>query len=905
VLEGPAGIGKTTLLDYVRQAATDERLRVLSARAPELERDYPFGVVRQWLEPVLAAAATSDRRRLLDGAAALAEGAVQPGLGPEGPARSPAVLHGIYWLLANLASEQPLLLLLDDTQWADEPSLRLLNHLAPRLTGLPLALVIACRPPGLDERGELLARLIAEPSAPILRPGALTMNGAARLLRDALGQEPEPAFVEAGHAATGGNPFYLRELARELADQGACGVASELALIAQIRPRSLSRAILMRISPSARALACALAVLEEPADLDLAANVAKVDAEAARAGADELDRAGLITAGPELELTHAIVRAAVMASISAAERTALHRRAAATFRERHTGPERVAIHLLATEPAADLTVVATLRDAAGLALGRGAPEVAARLLRRALDELPPAHGRDELLLALADAEQHANEPARAAEHLWELYRTSTEPTSRGEALRRLPLAIGPDPSAISAVVPALDRTITEVAPSDPELALRLQAMRLGVSTMLPGKAADRDALIERVGMPAGNTPGECVLLAMMVRALMDSGHPAHEVLAGAQRAIANHAALEVEGPGSIYLDNCATALRQAERFDLLDPFLDRGLGLARQRGSMLGFDIVSVWRSLSARWQGTLAAAEAEARGALDAGALDSPYRIAAVSVLVDALVDQGKLEEADAIAHMLGIGEQVPAQRPATTFLISRGALRHAGGERRRALADLNQALARIDRYATSTPAGIDARVRLVTILRELGHQEQALTAAERALTIARRWGTNGKIGMTLCALATMIGGAAGLAQLHEAVELLADSPLRLEYARALVELGAALRRAGHRSDCRPPLREGLELAERAGATPLAQRARDELNASGARVPRQRVGDPLTPSEHRIVEMAARGQSNPQIAQALFVTTKTVESHLANAYRKLGINSRRELTPTAQPNAS
>ena len=120
--------------------------------------------------------------------------------------------------------------------------------------------------------------------------------------------------------------------------------------------------------------------------------------------------------------------------------------------------------------------------------------------------------------------------------------------------------------------------------------------------------------------------------------------------------------------------------------------------------------------------------------------------------------------------------------------------------------------------------------------------------------------------------------------------------TPARLSYARGLIDLGAALRRAGQRRECREYLREGLELAEQRSAKPLAAGARDELAATGIRVPRQRIGDPLTPSERRIVELARAGESNPRIAQALFVTVKTVESHLANAYRKLGVSSRQEL---------
>ena len=142
-----------------------------------------------------------------------------------------------------------------------------------------------------------------------------------------------------------------------------------------------------------------------------------------------------------------------------------------------------------------------------------------------------------------------------------------------------------------------------------------------------------------------------------------------------------------------------------------------------------------------------------------------------------------------------------------------------------------------------------------------------------------------------------------AGLAQLEEAVQVLAASPAKLEHAKALAALGSALRRGRQPSDAREPLREALELATACGATPLAEHARSELYASGARPRSEALSgvEALTPSELRVAELAADGESNKDIAQSLYVTPKTVEVHLSNAYRKLGIRSRRELPEVLQ----
>jgi DNA-binding CsgD family transcriptional regulator len=165
--------------------------------------------------------------------------------------------------------------------------------------------------------------------------------------------------------------------------------------------------------------------------------------------------------------------------------------------------------------------------------------------------------------------------------------------------------------------------------------------------------------------------------------------------------------------------------------------------------------------------------------------------------------------------------------------------------------------------------------------------------------LELARRWGARRAIGMALHAAGLVEAMEKGRTLLEQAVETLRHTDARLEHARALVELGAALRRSGRASDARAPLREGMDLAHRCGAAPLTARAQDELAASGVRRrPRTmlRGVEALTPSERRIARLAETGRTNREIAQSLFITRKTVEMHLHNAYRKLDIDSRGEL---------
>ncbi len=203
-----------------------------------------------------------------------------------------------------------------------------------------------------------------------------------------------------------------------------------------------------------------------------------------------------------------------------------------------------------------------------------------------------------------------------------------------------------------------------------------------------------------------------------------------------------------------------------------------------------------------------------------------------------------------------------------------------------------------RFESIGGRNPAFLAWRSQAALALLQLGEQDEARRLAAEELELARTWGAPRALGAALRAAGLVEGGKHGLALLEEAVEVLADSPARLEHAKARTELGAALRRANRRSEAREQLRHALELATLCGAAPLAARAETELLATGARPRRISLSGvaSLTPSERRVAQMAADGPTNREIAQALFVTTRTVEVHLTSIYRKLDISSRSQL---------
>ena len=266
--------------------------------------------------------------------------------------------------------------------------------------------------------------------------------------------------------------------------------------------------------------------------------------------------------------------------------------------------------------------------------------------------------------------------------------------------------------------------------------------------------------------------------------------------------------------------------------------------------------------------------------------------------MVVDSLADQGRAEEGEDLLSERGMDAELAPTLFSVLPLLARGRCRAAMGDHARARADLEEALRRIEISRGLFPWASDARVALVPVLCAMGEADTAGEVADAAYAAAAIAESRRRIGGALRVRGLLEGGKRRLELLREAAETLANSPALLWRAEAYVDLGAAMRVDGQAVSAREILREGMELAHRCGATPLADRAEEELRAAGGR-PRRRAGigaDALTASERRVAELAAGGASNKEIAQSLFVTLRTVELHLSNAYGKLQIRSRREL---------
>jgi predicted ATPase len=250
VIEGPPGIGKTSLIAQAKTKAQEAGAQVLSARGSELERAFSYGVVRQLFEPFLARLSGEERAELLTGAAALATPLFEPAQLAQESAddASLATLHGLYWLTANVASHGPLLLAVDDLHCSDVPSLRWLAYLLPRLEGLSLVIVVALRPAEPGEDPGLLGQIISDPLATVVRPAPLSRAATTQLVRATLSPEADDAFCAASHEETGGNPQLLRELVRAIASEGVAPTKSNVPRLRELEASAGSRTIALRLS---------------------------------------------------------------------------------------------------------------------------------------------------------------------------------------------------------------------------------------------------------------------------------------------------------------------------------------------------------------------------------------------------------------------------------------------------------------------------------------------------------------------------------------------------------------------------------------------------------------------------------------------------------------------------------
>jgi molybdopterin-guanine dinucleotide biosynthesis protein len=580
-IAGPAGAGKTTLLREL--AAARPPGRILVARAAELERELPFGVVRQLVEQPLLDLDAERRDALLAGPASPIRALVATSADAVAETAA-AVAHGLYWLLGRLADQEPVVVLVDDIQWADAPSAAALGYVARRVEGHRLLLVCATREgePATDDQW-------LEETATTLRLPPLSEPACEQLVRRTLGPPAGVAFAAACHRVSAGNPRLVVELLRTCREEGIHPDAAGAARVATLVPAGVAPMVLARIrrlGPDAQALARAVAVLDHGRRADAAA-LAGLDGERATGAAEALVGAGVLSDELPLRFAHPLARTTVEADMAEVTRDRAHRDAARLLAARE--PDAAALHLLRCEPASAAWAVDALRAAAQAARRRGTPAAAVRLLDRARREGGGADVHAELTAALLAAGDR-----RAAGEL----RLALD--AAGSAAERVRLA-GPTAQAqfasgdIAGGVATLRAGLAEAQRSGAREGmddLAFAAVALGLDDPeLQAFAAER----------ARTVSGDPRLEAFDAFDRFRSGRPASEVASRAGAPLRELSRLSgAEVAPTFFL--AVFALAGSDEIDAADAALDGAFELARERGSRLTYGLACYLRSWC-RWR--------------------------------------------------------------------------------------------------------------------------------------------------------------------------------------------------------------------------------------------------------------------------------------------------------------
>jgi DNA-binding CsgD family transcriptional regulator len=868
---GPAGIGKTTLLRAAARQAAAAGLQTTSVAGSEFEGAIAFGLARQMADAVGGAAPHDNPTALLQA-------------------------------VARAATRRSLLLIADDVQWADPGSLRFLAGLAQRLEGSPSVLAIGVR---TGERASDPAALdgLTARAAWRLRPPPLTAAGARILVDRAFGTEVDPAFAAACFAATGGNPLGLAELSATLRQEGVVPTADALDAVQEAATRTTARLVRRRLrglAPDAVRAAEAVAVLGSAAAPGLVAELAGLGPASVRAALRDLVDAELLRAsGDPVRFVHPMRRAAVLDAMAPDRQSALRLAASAALVERGS-LEAAAEQLLEVDPTGDDDRARLLERAAMQAAGRGAPETVIALLQRALAEPPAPATRARLLAALGAAQAELGSAA-AADTLAAALEAAGDAQARATIAGTLSWALaarGQGAEGVS-VLEDCRRSIGDDGP--PEVLAALDAQLVDQGGWEIGLRSARTAAVGRLRSAAQPTAiGRAALLSAQAHDAMGACRPATEVVELAEQALADEALID-DLRAAPMLATIAYDLAVAGRPDVAEERLRRAVQRWRARNAMIFVRAGGALLGMIELERGRLRDAELALRPLIASDPLAaeaSPLLRATpllIGLLVRCLVGRGRADEAAGIVRDAGLDGTMTPMVPATPMLHARGLMRVAQGDVHGARADFEHCGSRLRAEGNDNPAVVPWRSALAAI--EVDPARRcALT--EEELALAERFGAPHVVGAALAAHGAAVGGDDGLALLERAVATLEATFARLRLADACYALGSAQLEAGDPVTARAALRRAFALARELGAGPLGHAAARSLHAAGGRPGRRDEGGagPLTPAERRVAVLAAEGARNRDIADELFLSPKTVESHLRAVYRKLAIGSRAEL---------
>lgn len=891
VVEGPAGVGKTAVLNAACRIATEQAVAVTVARCSRSEMASPYAVARRLLAPGREfAAAEQDEDPLVVGALNGQSVAAE---------QLTTVFHGFN---AMLARSGPVVIVIDDAQWVDAESAAWLQFLARRLDATSVRMILGMLPRRMSVPLDTGDRFSLDPTVRVFELQRLQESSTAAIIEERIGDTLGPDAAHVVHQLTGGNPFLVTSLIGAAVQRESTTSITELVTLAAPAVMRWIRQRLLSLPHEALGLIEAAAVLGVDADLREAATIAGIGLVDAGTIADEVADINVFRLGRPLNFFVPMTRASFYQEMSPTRRSELHLRAARMIVDNGGSLSDSANHLLETEPQNEQWIVTSLARAARKSLHEGhGIGTALRYLERARVERSPYGDSAEFRLALAEIEARSGQPValeqfRAAGELphdatdWanvglgllDTFRDSTQHT-------RYLIELLTDPSATRDLDPYLrlhvqlvDAVVRSSAPSAAGLAPLLPLVPVEYSRSAVARAAEMYSVLGTCADPAA-----MATIDRLVDAVDRCIDPADDAALGDLTLTqVNIQALQVLVLAGDYAR--AEPLLQTLRLHL------HSLGRFRQ------------WINASA----------------VLADCLMAQGRLSAVEEL---LGEMSSIDLADdAVRHdwlVLAAGELAAVQGgpvidptefrvgslPATAETAASLPLAEAMGRMHLRAHDWTAALEQFDRasrladeHGIIGPVTLRSRSGTCTALAELGHRDQAVTIAAEHLALARQFRAPLPLAMALRTVASMSEPSDRVPYLEEGLELLTETSADLERCRTLLDLGVAYRRSGSRSAAKDHLRAAADLAVRIGASSLAEQTTTELRASGARPRRLRLSGSaaLTPAERRVALLAGQGLSNTAISEQLFVSLKTVESHLARAYKKLGIKSRVELPP-------
>lgn len=894
VIRGEAGIGKTTLWNEAVASARRSSYTVASCRPTQTEAKLPYlglGDLFTDVPDEVLSELPIPQRRALEVALLRTEG--------EGdPLQQRAVSAAVLNTLVTWARSTPLLVAIDDVQWLDPPTTRVLRFAVRRIARGGVGILAAIRTGGADDDPLDLRSALQAGHLHRLKVGPLGPQALDRLLRWHLDVAlPGPTLRRIEETA-GGNPFFALELGRELLDTEASAIPGQ-PLPAPSSLTDLLGARLARLSEPTRKALLVLSALSRPSVDVLRA--ASTTPEAVPDALEEGSDAGIIELREgTLRFTHPLLAAVTYSTASRVELRGLHARLA----ELVDDPEERAHHLGLSAEGPDDAIAAAMDEAATRAARRGAPDAAATLLEQAMRLTSPAAVHDSLRRKLAAADQHvaAGDTARARVLLEEVVATSEAGATRARALHRLSRVRVLERGFGAA--PPLLRQALEEAGEDP--ALRAAIERELVFTLTQMGALSEAMPHARAGLLAAEASGQPALLADALNHLCMAefllGDGVDEQLL--DRAIAMDAQVgpaplqEHPGMGTGRLP-LAMTLRWADRFDeardllraLHREHLEHG-----DEGSLTPvlFGLGEL-ECLAGDWRTARRLADEGHELARRTGQAVTER----VSLALEAMVEAswGNVEVARTGAETaLALSEAADDPRFVIRNLKTLGFIELSLGDPVGASGYFERGL-ELERTAGYDPCVLRLVPDAVEAMLAMGRLEDARPLIEVLEDHGRRhdhpWAvaTGARCRGLLEAASGNLDEAEGA--LERSIAGFERLPQPFELARTLLAMGVVLRRSKRRRMARESLERALAMFEALGARLWVERSRIELGRIGGRPSSPLV---LTPTEERIAELVAEGQTNREVAASLFLSVKTVETNLTRIYRKLGVGSRREL---------